>query len=166
MTDDHAEFGRRNVLRKGAIASGALLLGAGTVAAGNHGARAGAGKKPAAASTHGKSGGVAYVPAPAKAIEGARFKIGKRLKQRLAHNASCGGHGAKKEYVAYSLLPPKKGKTVPAGVMYVNPKRDVATGGTQVYEFHNADACSPGTSASNKTAGAVTVSQANFRPTK
>lgn len=152
MTDDH---GRRSVLKKGALASGALLFGTGAVAARGHSGNA------AGAANQGKSGGVAYVPAKPKALEGARFRIGKRLKQRLKHNASCSGHGTMKEYVAYSLLPPKGAKTVPAAVLYVNPERDIATGGTQVYEFHNADSCSAG-SQGTKT---VAVSQANFRPT-
>lgn len=157
MTADQSEFRRRSILRKGALASGALLFGTSAAAA----ARGGSGK-PAGASKHAKTGGVAYVPAKPKALKNARFKIGKRLKQRLKHNASCNGHGKKKEYVAYSLLPPKKGKAAPAAVMYVNPKRNIATGGKQVYEFHNADLCSAGTQGKQT----VTVSQANFKPVK
>lgn len=155
MTADQSEFGRRSILRNGALASGALLFGTSVAAAARGGSR-----KRAGASNPAKSGGVAYVPAKPKALKNARFKIGKRLKQRLKHNASCAGHGKQKEYVAYSLLPPKKGKTAPAAVMYVNPKRNIATGGTQVYEFQNADLCSAGKQAT-KT---VTVSQANFKP--
>lgn len=157
---------RRSVLRNGALVSGALVLGSsilpGSATAGGHGnTKNGKTKNGNAAS--GKNGGVAYVPAKPKALEGARFRIGQRLQQRLKHTASCRGSGERKEYVAYSLLPPATGKTAPAPVMYVNPDRNINTGSTAVYQFHNADACD-GTTGGQQ--GTAVVSQANFRPTK
>lgn len=138
-TDD---LTRRSLLRKGALATGAVGLSG--VAMGS-----------VAASPNG-GGGVAYIPGKTyRAMKGSKFRIGskvpaKKANATLEHSASCNGNGATKTYRGYTLL---NAKGMQAGVMYVNPERNVNSSGTQWYTFHNGTTCSGN------------VVQANYRPT-
>lgn len=148
--NEHSDLTRRSVLRKSGIAAGALATGVGASAG--------------SAAAGGKAGGVAYVTGVTPtALKDAKFRIGAKLpRTTLKHAASCNGHGKTKTYQGYEVLPPKKGKTAPVGVLYVEQHRHMPTNTKAVFRFHNADSCGTTTQAG----ATVPVVQANFGPAR